>query len=72
MDCERQQLINQVEAYLEDFNKSPSKFTSTVRGQLELRTEQIRVLLAALCSYQAADVEKMQLRDELLSVFFKP
>lgn len=48
------------------------KFTRTVRGYLELRTEQIRVLLDALCRYQTQDETKMEFRDELLEIFFSP
>lgn len=70
MNEERQKLVNEVRAYLDEIEQCPFKITSTVRGWLELRTEQIRVLLEALIVYQSPDAEKMEFRDELLNTFF--
>lgn len=67
---ERQQLVTRVKDYLEERDRSSFQITSTVRGWLEMRTEQIRVLLDALCQYQSPDEEKMKFRDEIIKIFF--
>ena len=72
MNEQRQLLEMQVKSYLYEKETSSMKFTTTVRGYLELRTEQIRVLLDALCRYQTKDEKKMEFRDELLEIFFSP
>ena len=69
MENERKELIEKVKSYVEFHDSTTFKTRTTIRGYLELRTEQIRVLLDALCSYQSDNKEKMQFRDELLSVF---
>jgi len=48
MNDQRQKLEEQVKAYLDTHEKSSLKFSTTIRGYLEMRTEQIRVLLDAL------------------------
>jgi len=72
MNEQRQELEAQVKAYLDKHEKSSMKFSTTIRGSLELRTEQIRVLLDALCCYHSPNEEKMELRDELFEKFFIP
>lgn len=67
----RCELIKEVKKYLAFHEGNGPKFTTTIRGYLEIRTEQIRVVLDALCAYESDYEEKMKLRDELLHIFFK-
>ena len=70
MNDPKQQLIEDVKAYLKRHDEASIKTTTLIRGVIELQTEQIRVLLAALCQYKSDDEYKMELRYELIEKFF--
>lgn len=60
----------QVQAYLNHLKTSPIQVNSTVRGFLELNTEDIRVQLEALCQFNPEDSEAKLIKDKLLETFY--
>ncbi len=68
---ERLELVKRVREYLSLHEGGGPKVNTTIRGYLEVETEQIRFLLDVLCTYESADEDRMKLRDELLHIFFK-
>lgn len=70
MEQRNKHLVDEVKKYLAKRDALPFTINSTVRGSLTLRTEQIRLLLEALCYYQSEDEKKMIFRDELLDIFY--
>ena len=62
--------IEQVQAYLNHLKTSPTQVNSTVRGFLELNTEDIRVLLEALCQFNPEDSGAKLIKDKLLEIFY--
>ena len=60
----------QVQAYLNYLETSPIQVNSTVRGFLELNTEDIRVLLEALCQFTPEDSEAKLIKDKPLETIY--